>query len=431
MKLSLIGGAGLRTPLLLNGLAASDLPIDEVALYDVDRARLAVVADLARRKAPHLHVTVPDTVEACVEGAGYVFISIRVGGIEQRARDEAIALAHGVVGQETCGAAGFAMAMRTIPHALRYAAVVAERAPDAWIVNFTNPVGIVTQAISTTVTRRVVGICDTPGELFEDIAHALDVPSKACHFDYLGLNHLGWVREAYHRGVPQLGRLWNDRAALERLYRAPLFDGAFLQQLHLLPTEYLFYYYHPDRAVANTRAAARSRGAVIEQLNAGLFEELAGHPPDPVAAYERYLAARNASYMQIESGSPTPLARSPWAELTGYDRIALDVVSAIHGNTGAIIVLDVPNRGNLPGLDDDDVVEVPCVVTANGPLPLHVGQVPAAVADLVHGVKAYERTTIDAALSGDRERAWRALASNPLVPGRETARALLDQLLPA
>lgn len=428
MKLAIIGGAGVRVPLLVNGLVQSRLPISDIALFDTDRERLDIISGLAARFAGAARLAAASTVSEAVEGADYVFISIRVGGIEGRARDEATALRHGIVGQETVGPGGFAMALRTIPALVGYAREVAERAPDAWIINFTNPVGIITQAVRRATGARIIGICDTPTELFEEVAHVLEVPSAECHFDYFGLNHLGWIREVYHRGVPQLARLWDRPDLLRRCYRAPLFEPERLRQLRLLPTEYVYYYYRAREAYENVARAGTSRGAVIAGLNDRLFADLREGTHDPVTTYEAYLAARDGGYMQIESGASAPLVRSPWAELTGYDKIALQTVSAIHFNTGALIPLNVENRGNLPELEPGDVIEVPCVVNANGALPLHAGPLPEAVRDLVVQVKGYERATVRAGLSGGREVATDALALNPLVSGRDAAAGLVSAL---
>lgn len=429
MKIAIIGGAGFRTPLLVNGITGAGLPIGEIALYDIDRPRLQLIADLAGRRAGAARLTLADSVAACVGGADFVFISIRVGGIDGRARDERTAMAHGVVGQETVGPGGFAMALRTIPEVVRYAREVAEHAPHAWIINFTNPVGIVTQAVQTATGAKIIGICDTPTELFEEIAQALDLPSDRCYFDYFGLNHLGWVREVYHDGEPQLHRLWRHPELLDRLYRAPLFPRDQLLDLRLLPTEYCYYYYRPGDAFQNLQKAGQTRAMAIAELNARLTHALETRSGDPVAAYERYIADRDAGYMQLESGASAPLTRSPWAQLTGYDKIALQTVQAIHGNTGKLIPLNVRNGGNLPELDDDDSIEVTCAVTANGALPLHAGRTPEQVRDLLVLVKTYERLTVRAALARDRELAVEALASNPLIASADLARTLVAAMV--
>jgi 6-phospho-beta-glucosidase len=435
MKIAVVGGGGVRTPLLVSGLTASDLPIDEIALWDIDLNRLSIIGAVAQQMAA------PSTDDAarrvrlcreivdCVASADFVFTSIRAGGIERRIADEATAQRHGIVGQETVGPAGFAMATRNIPQMMRYARQIAAAAPRAWIINFTNPVGMVTEAMRT-VTDRVVGICDTPTELFESAAHALGLDPAGCYFDYFGLNHLGWLREIYAGGEPQLHRLWKDAERLQSVYRVPLFDAGSLQTLKLLPTEYVYYYDQPARALDNVRRAGRSRGQVIDELTAAFFDKLRDPASDRVDCYRSYLAARSAGYMQLESGS-SPAPHASWEpQMSGYDRIALAVVRAIHADTNAIIPLSVANRGNISDLRDGDVVEVPCAVNANGARALHVGAVPERVRGLLQQVKDYERRTVAAALTQSLDAARAALAANPLVPNHAAADALVDDLLP-
>lgn len=184
LKIAIIGGAGVRVPLLAGGLSRSDLGIAEIALYDIDQDRLRVVADLASQMSSGLRITTAATPEPTIDGADFVITSIRVGGILQRAQDEATAIAHGIVGQETVGPAGFAMAVRSIPSMIDYGRLIARLAPRAWMINFTNPVSIITQAIHQETGARLIGICDTPMEIFEDAAHALGLPASVCSFDY-------------------------------------------------------------------------------------------------------------------------------------------------------------------------------------------------------------------------------------------------------
>jgi 6-phospho-beta-glucosidase len=425
VKIAVIGGAGVRTPLLVRGLAQSDLPISEIALFDVDQARLSRIAPLAR--SYYDGVRAYDEVRAAVTDASFVFLSIRVGGIEARSRDEATAIAHGVVGQETVGPAGFAMAMRNVPHAVAYARTIADAAPRAWIVNFTNPVGILTRAMRQ-ASSRVIGICDTPTELFAEAARVLGLDAPRCFFDYFGLNHLGWLREVYCRGLPQLWRLWADVSRAASIYRVPLFEPSALQQLRLLPTEYLFYYYRPQQAFENMTRAAQTRGAAIAALNDALLHDLASAGADAPAVYERYLAERSGTYMQAESGSSAAIAPLPPSALSGYDKIALAVVRAIHLNTNTTIPLNVRNGSTLPDLDADDIVEVPCAVGANGARPLSAGRVPDRVRDLLLQVRDYERLTVRAATSRAHADAVEALAANPLVGERGLAERLLMAL---
>jgi 6-phospho-beta-glucosidase len=306
--------------------------------------------------------------------------------------------------------------------------LVGREAPLAWTISFTNPVGIVTEAMMKAGARRVIGICDTPTELFEDVAHTLGIPSERCRFDYFGLNHLGWIREVYYDGEPQLHRLWDHPDLLRQIYRVPLFEPALLQRLRLLPTDYLFYYYCADAALANIKRAGQTRGQAILALNQRLFHDLARPDADGRRTYEDYLTARHAGYMQIESGAKRAIVRSPWAALTGYDKIALSVVRAIQFNSNAVIPLNVANEGALADLEDDDVVELPCVVNANGATPLAAGRAPDAVRDLLLAVKQYERLTVAAAASGATADAERALAANPLIADRARAAQLVRAL---
>ncbi len=426
MKIAVIGGAGVRTPLLVRGLAHSDLPIDEIGLFDIDQPRLAVVASLARSYAPCVRAFAD--ARQCVQDSSFVFLSIRAGGVEARARDEAAALALGIVGQETVGPAGFAMAMRNIPPAIEYARLIARVAPRAWIVNFTNPVAIVTQAMTLDGSARAIGICDTPTELFAGAAQALGLAHDRCVFDYFGLNHLGWLREVYCDGEPQLSRLWDDPQRLQSVYRAPLFDAGFLRELRLLPTEYLFYYYRPRDALRNLTAAGRTRGREIVELNERLFQDLANAGSRASDVYEEYLRVRSDGYMRAEAaGAHAEVATS---ELTGYDKIALAVVRAIHLNTNDVIPLNVVNAGTLRSLADTDIVEVPCVVNANGARPLAVAPMPDDARELVTRVKEYERFTVDAASAPSMDAAVRALARNPLVGSHALARRVVDALRP-
>jgi 6-phospho-beta-glucosidase len=216
------------------------------------------------------------------------------------------------------------------------------------------------------------------------------------------------------------------------MYRVPLFDPSALRRLRLLPTEYVYYHDQPQRAFENVQRRGETRAQAIAELTRVLFERLRDPATqDIVGVYRAYLSARSAGYMQIESGHAGVTPPGAESELSGYDRIALGVVRAIHLNANAIIPLSVVNRGTIPDLLETDVVEVPCVVNANGAWPLHVGRVPDAVRPLLQQVKEYERLTIRAAADGSRAAAVDALAANPLVPGREAAERLLADLMPS
>ena len=431
MKIAIIGGAGVRVPLLVGGLARSDLRITDIALFDTDIERQRVIAGLASQLAPDARVTPSASPEPAVDGASFVITSIRVGGAAQRARDEAAVIALDTIGQETIGPVGFAMGVRTIPAMVDYGRLVARLAPRAWLINFSNPVSIVTQAVHQETDARLIGICDTPMEMFEDAAHALGLPAGACSYDYFGLNHLGWLRDVVFDGESRLHHIWNDDEKLLSAYRSPLFEPERLQALKLLPTEYLYYYYRPEIALANMKRSGSSRGQHVASLTDALFADLRHvAPADPRALdrYQHYLAERDSSYMTIETGGTTPRVKPDWAELSGYDRIALMTMRAIVHDQGAIIPLDVVNDGTLPFLEADDIVEVPCRVDKDGPRPQAVAPIPDGPRALIEQVKAYERAAVNAAITGSREALVAALALNPLVPSREKAEQLLAVL---
>ena len=426
MKIAIIGGGGIRVPLLVGGLARSDLRISEISLYDIDRDRLEVMANLAKQMSSGPMIRVALKPEAAIEGASFVITSIRVGGAAQRAKDEATALALDTIGQETVGPAGFAMAVRSIPPMIEYGRLIAHLAPRAWMLNFTNPVSIITQAIHQETDARVIGICDTPMELFEDAAHALGLPPTVCSYDYFGLNHLGWLRDVMFEGEGQLHRLWEDDEKLQSAYRSPLFEASMLREMKLLPTEYLYYYYRPEIAIANIKRSGAARGAFVEMLTAEFFRKNGSEPT--VDDYRDYLARRDSSYMQLETGS-APRIKPDWSELSGYDRIALFTIRAIVQNQGAMIPLNVANHGTLPFLEHEDIIEAQCRVVDTGPQPRAVAEIPEGPQAWITRVKNYERATVKAALTGEHLDLVDALALNPLVSSKDRAEQLVTALL--
>lgn len=442
MKLTVIGGAGVRVPLVTNGLFRDDtaLAVSELALFDIDSERRQAIARIseamARRAGGTLRVSQPLTLEEALDGASFVVSSIRVGGIPGRVRDERIALEHGVPGQETVGPGGFALALRTLPFLLNYARKVAELAPKAWLINFTNPVGIMAEAIVREgIGNRCIGVCDTPREQFLHVAEALGLPLEAASFDYVGLNHLGWIRAVLVDGRDVMPELLESDETLGRAYPRPLFSTSLLRELGLLPTEYLYYYYSTRDAFLKTVDSENTRGELIQKLESSLMQAVAesgSNESSVLDAYDRYLASRNASYMAIETGdAPTEgkvaAARDElYQSAAGYDRIALDVMDAIGNNRLRVMPVDVANQGALQDFDSDTAVEIPCAIDSNGARPLAAGKLPSQVKELTLQVKEFERRTVDAAVQGSRSLAIDAMAANPLVAGRDLAERLVD-----
>ncbi len=340
-KVSVIGGGGVRTPLLIHGLLQSQalLGIAELQLFDVDSRRAQLMASLGREIAQKLDVslrlTAANSVEEAVEDCDFVLSSLRVGGMAARARDERIAIEEGLAGQETTGPGGVAMALRTLPVALAHASIVERLAPKAWFINFTNPAGLITQALSQHTHLKVVGICDTPAELLHRIAHVLATPPAELRCDYAGLNHLGWVRRVFKGNEDITSRLLGDEAALRQLYHADLFDPLLIRTLGLIPSEYLFFYYSQRKAYRNQLNAGASRGEELVRLNTDLFTQLYSEAPrEALDTYRRYLMQRNASYLRLEAEAGTAFRAvenepDPFETPTGYHKIAVEVMSGL------------------------------------------------------------------------------------------------------
>ena len=445
-KITLIGGGGVRTPLVVFGVnaAAEALGAREMVLWDPDADRLRIMADLGRAivaaENGTLRVREASSIEDAIDGADFVMNSIRVGGITGRAADEKTAIAHGYPGQETTGPAGAAMALRTVPVAIEQARLVERLSPDAWIVNFTNPAGLITQAIADRTAAKIVGICDTPTELFHNIAHALGATLGEVQCDYVGLNHLGWVRRVMLRGEDVTDRVLDDDAILATLYSAPVFDYAMIRTLRLIPTEYLFFYYSRRRALDNQRRQGSSRGTEVEALNQTLIATLrdrlrANDGSAAIAAYAAYLNRRSGSYMKLEAEAGSAFHKDstfdvdPFRVASGYHKIAIDLMSALTGAVPATIVVNTRNRGALPDLPDGDIVEIASTIDAGGIAPQPVAPLPDPAIGLVHAVKAYERAAIEAALSGDRLTARKAFLIHPAIGEWDPTDALLRDLL--
>jgi 6-phospho-beta-glucosidase len=445
-KVTVIGGGGVRTPLVIHGLAQAQqlLQIDRLALYDVDEERVQTIArlgrEILRRANADFEIRVSSRLEEAAEGADFVVNSIRAGGIAARARDERIAIEHDLAGQETTGPAGVAMALRTIPVTLQHARIVERVAPGAWFINFTNPAGLITQALQQHTGLRVIGICDTPSELFHKIAEAAGEAPGEMVFDYAGLNHLGWVRRVLLRGEDITERLLSDTEFLRRVYPTGLFDPELIRTLRLIPTEYLFFYYSQRKAHANQVRAGASRGEEIGRLNADLFQRLASADAAlGLAVYRAYLLQRNVSYMKLEARAESAFQVSafqvakedydPFETATGYHRIALDVMTSLICGQSRSAVVNVRNGGAIEDLEADDVVEVPCDIDRDGPRPRRTGRLPDSVRGLVQSVKAYERTTIRAAMTGSGSLAQLAMLECPIIGQWELAASLRTSLI--
>jgi 6-phospho-beta-glucosidase len=403
--------------------------ITEVALHDVDASRLRVIgtvlSELADGAPAAPKVTVTTSLDDAVIGADFVFSAIRVGGLSGRTVDERVALREGVLGQETVGAGGIAYGLRTVPVALDIARRVARLAPDAWLINFTNPAGLVTEAMSAELGNRVIGICDSPVGLGRRVAATLGVDPATARFDYAGLNHLGWLRKVEVNGVDQLPRFLADPAAHRSFEESRLFGPDWLRTLGSVPNEYLYYYYFNRESVAAATEAAQTRGEFLLDQQARFYHEVAKGEP-ALASWERTKAQREATYMAEARDEERDAIDLDGG---GYEQMALALMRAIAHDKPATLILNVRNTVGLSGLDDQAIVEVPCHVDGNGARPYAVTPLDEHQAGLVSSIKAVERATIAAATAGSRRAALRAFALHPLIDSVGVAGRLLDGYL--
>ncbi|HEX3056341.1 MAG TPA: 6-phospho-beta-glucosidase [Gaiellaceae bacterium] len=404
MKLAVIGAGSTYTPELVSHL--SQLPVDEVALHDIDGARLDVVGGLAERmlaKQDYDGALVrTGDLDRALDGAAFVLFQIRVGGQQARLRDETVPLRCSCIGQETTGAGGFAKAMRTVPVVLELAERVAERAaPGAWIVDFTNPVGIVTRALLD-AGHRAVGLCNVAIGFQRSIAGLLGVQPGRIEVDQVGLNHLTWIRAVRLDGRDVLPDLLGEHG--DELAEEVDIPRRVLEDLGAIPSYYLHYFYAHDRVLAEQRDGV-PRAQTVAEIEHELLE-----------MYKDPNLAEKPALLDQRGGAH-------------YSEAAVGLVGSLHRGDDAVHVVDVRNGGTLVGLAADDVVEVPARVGPAGPVPLPQAPLAPELLGLVQHVTAYERLAVEAALTRDPTTARKALLSHPLVGQVDKVDALVDALL--
>ncbi|MFF1832654.1 6-phospho-beta-glucosidase [Streptomyces sp. NPDC058231] len=433
MKLTILGGGGFRVPLVYAALLADHAEgrVTAVTLYDTDTDRLTAVARVLADQAAGVEdapvVLATTELDEALRGADFIFSAIRVGGLAGRAADERVALDEGVLGQETVGAGGIAYGLRTVPVAVDLARRIARLAPHAWVINFTNPAGLVTEAMSRHLGDRVIGICDSPVGLGRRIARVLGADPERAWIDYAGLNHLGWVRGLYIDGRDELPRLLADPELLGSFEEGKLFGTEWLRSLGAIPNEYLHYYYFNREAVRAYQDAERTRGAFLRDQQEGFYARMKDPAAPAFPTWDRTRAEREATYMS-ENRDVAGAGERDESDLEsgGYEHVALALMRAVARDERTSLILNVRNRTTLSVLDADAVVEVPCLVDANGAHPVTVAPLPYHAVGLVTAVKAVERAVLDAAESGSRSAAVQAFALHPLVDSVSVARRLVD-----
>jgi 6-phospho-beta-glucosidase len=412
MKVTVIGGGSTYTPELVEGLLSRRevLDLHEIHLVDTDADRLRVLGPFAQRMAAaaagNVQVRWGTDRSEGIAGAGFVVSQIRVGGMKARERDEQLGREFGLIGQETVGVGGFANALRTIPVALGIAADVARYAPGATLLNFTNPAGLVTEAICRYGDVPAIGLCNVPWTVKARVARALRVEPALVTFDYVGLNHLSWFRgvtvDGDDRTVEVLAWL---RARLERhaTENEPAWTADAVDVFEAIPNYYLLYYYETD-AWVRYQALHPTRASEVMRIESALLAQyddpgLTHKPPE--------LSERGGAY---------------------YSEAAAALMADLTTGAGTVHVVNAPNRGAIPGLPDDVVVEVSARVGSGEVTPLPVAPLRPDVDALVRTMKDFELLTVEAAVHGDRESALRALVTNPIGPSMSQAPAVWERL---
>jgi 6-phospho-beta-glucosidase len=416
IRVCIVGAGSSYTPEVIEGVLATpeaELPIRSVFMQDIDARRLDVMAGLSRRMVRRsgraIEVHSDTRLEPMLEGADFVITQIRVGGMEARKLDEKIPLKYGVIGQETTGPGGMCKALRTIPPMLEIVRAAEREAPRAFILNYTNPSGIVTEAVCKHTSARFIGLCSGIPGMQGLIAAQLAGRYPDLRTYCVGLNHLGFIHRflAGRRDVTVEAISQLCQSARAKVRGADFFHVDLAEIYQAIPIAYVHYYLLRGRQLREQLAQERTRAQVIEEIEAETFRQAA----DP-ALEEK----------------PPALRRRGGA---GYANVTFGVMKAIAHDTGAEIVASTLNRGCVEGLPDDAAVEIACRIDARGLMPLPVGPIPLAYRGLVQAVKTYETLTVEAAVTGSKKAALQALLAHPLVGDLDVAKPLLDELIAA
>lgn len=420
LKIAIIGGGSSYTPEIIEGFIKrhQELPVKEIWLVDIEegRKKLDIVGNLAKRmvKKAGIDCEVILTLDRreALKDADFVTTQFRVGLLDARIRDEKIPLRYNCIGQETTGAGGFAKAQRTIPVILDICKDMEELCPDAWLINFTNPSGIITETVIKHTNIKVVGLCNVPILMHIMAAEALGVDKDEVFIHFAGLNHLVWGRKIYCNGEDVtskvVDRLINGMGFTAKNIPDMGWVKEQLKDLNMLPCPYHRYFYLTDKMLKEEIEAAKTegtRGEVVKKVEAELFELY----KDPnLAEKPKQLEKRGGQY---------------------YSDAACELISAIYNDKRIVMPVNVRNNGAIADLPDDVVVETSCLITKHGAMPLNTGHVEPQIRGLMQVVKAYEELTIESAVTGDYNKALQALTMNPLVTSAEVAKQMLDDII--
>lgn len=425
LKFAVIGGGSSYTPELIEGILnrKDHLPVRELVLVDVPMGaeKVSIIEAMARRMAEKAgaDIKIYATMDrrAAIKGADFVITQFRVGGLDARAKDEAIPLKYDVIGQETTGPGGYAKALRTVPVILDICKDIEELSPDAWLINFTNPSGIVTEAILNYTHVKALGLCNVPIGAKKNIAKALDVDFNRVQASFMGLNHMNYIYSATLDGeeiLPKLIDMFDNPPEHARPYLEDMTDiiwpMPFLRSLGMLTSPYHRYYYRNRMMLQQEKddmAKNGSRAMQVKAIEKELFEKYR----DPnLCVKPKELEQRGGAY---------------------YSEAAISLIDAIYGNRNEIHTVNLQNHGTISNLPYNAVIEANAIIGAGGATPLAIGEMPTRVAGLVNEVKAYEQLAVKAAVEKSYDIALAAMLANPFINDYEVGKAILDELIEA
>lgn len=445
MKLAVLGGGGVRSPFLAKSIAlgAAQTGITQTVFMDIDEEKLSIYGKIAKKISetinPKLEFSLTNSAEEALKDADYIITTIRAKGDEGRVFDERTALSCGVLGQETTGAGGFAMALRSIHTLIDYcekAKIYAKK--DAPIFNFTNPSGLVTQALRTMGYNNVYGVCDAPSGFLRQLRDITGY--KDMSFKCFGLNHLSWFTDFTYHGKDVTEKVLSHPDLYTKT-EMRLFPKNLIEiSDNFLPNEYLYFYHFNDKAVNSILSGGKTRGETIQQINEHMLLQMRKIDIDKdfekaFHCFMEHYAMRENSYFSIETGKmreekfPVPTAEEyiKQPENGSYAAVALDFIKAVNTGESVKMVLSIPNNGAMDFLDDNDVVEISCTVDKTGAHPDKISYVPQMQKNLIRSVKHYENLTVEAIMQKNKAKAVKALTVHPLVLSYPIALELVDR----
>ena len=411
IKIAIIGAGSTYTPELIEGMIKrkDSLPLREIVLMDIDQHKLGIVGHLAQRMLVthgiECECRLTEDLDEALVGADFVLAQIRVGKLPARVLDETIPLKYGLIGQETCGIGGFFKALRTVPEILKIAKRMEELCPDAFLINFSNPAGIVAQAVLTQTNIKMLGLCNVPFNMMKSLKERLNLEEAT--FEYVGLNHLSWITSIKNNGHDYIKEALEMGLNSEGMKNIPLqgFTADLIHTVGAIPSSYMEYYYYKDKKFKLVSEAEETRGQKCMRLEEELLEL---YQNEELHEKPEQLASRGGA---------------------NYSECAISLVDAIYNDRGEVHVVNLLNNGCLDFMADDDVVEVCAIIGREGAKPIKIENFNNPhIEEVMTQVKAYERHTVNAAISGDTEEAMRALMVNPLVWDYQVAKSCFEEM---